>query len=409
MDNHVRNISTLSDEPIEDATLFGFDKKSNDLTEFLSSDTTITPFVIAINGEWGSGKSSLLLTVKKKLEKKILDRSLNMKVVYFEAWKHEGSDPAASLVYNMVDPFPNTTGVPFKIAHLAIDLIAKNTLNTSFHDMKEHFDNSIRAVPSLHDEIKKVLDKFLKDGRLIVMIDDLDRCTIENTLTILNSMKLFLSIKQCLFVLAVDINKIELAWKSRYGNDEDVKTEGMSYLEKIFQMQTGVPAKDKDEVKKYVKSLVKDIPDEFAELLANFGSTNPRQIKRILNTAAFHTYSGHNKTRKFELSLIWIIFEHLTGKNNSIFFYDTVKPKTGHDFLKFIAEVIPLDNIKTFNQYVQKSAPFVAIGGLSAAPRDTFEFFKLVRYILEGFRDDTYDQLENSLKEIITSSKESNK
>lgn len=408
MDKSVRNISTLSDEPIEDATLFGFDKKSDDLTEFLSSDTTITPFVIAINGEWGSGKSSLLLTVKKKLEKKISDRSLNMKVVYFEAWKHEGSDPAASLVYNMVEPFSNSSNVPIKIAHLAIDLIAKNTLNTSFHDMKEHFDNSIRAVPSLHDEIKKVLDKSLKNGRLIVMIDDLDRCTIENTLSILNSMKLFLSIKQCLFVLAVDINKIELAWRSRYGNDKDMETEGTSYLEKIFQLQTGVPAKDKDEVKKYVKSLVKDIPDEFAELLANFGSTNPRQIKRILNTAAFHAYSGHNKTRKFELSLIWILFEHLTGKNNSIFFYDNVKPKTGHEFLKFITEVIPLDNIETFNEYIQKSEPFTAIGGLAAATRDTFEFFKLVRYILGGFQD-TYPQLENSLKEIITSSKESNK
>jgi len=150
------------------------------------------------------------------------------------------------------------------------------------------------------------------------------------------------------------------------------------------------------------------MPDEFAELVANFGSTNPRKIKRILNTATFHAYSGHNKTKKFELSLIWILFEHLTGKDNSIFFYDNVKPKTGHEFLKFITEVIPLDNIETFNEYIRKSEPFTAIGGLAAATRDTFEFFKLVRYILGGF-DDAYPQLEDSLKEIINSSKESNK
>ena len=94
------DITTIPDDPISDATLFGFDKKSQDLVNFLTSDKTITPIVIAIHGEWGSGKSTLLLTTEKKLNKEITEKSLQMKTIYFDAWKY----PFPSLPYSFSFP-----------------------------------------------------------------------------------------------------------------------------------------------------------------------------------------------------------------------------------------------------------------------------------------------------------------
>jgi len=80
------DIETIQDEPISNATLFGFDEKSDELVNFLISDKTVTPIVITIHGEWGSGKSTLLFTTGRKLQDKIDSESLPMKRVYFDAW-----------------------------------------------------------------------------------------------------------------------------------------------------------------------------------------------------------------------------------------------------------------------------------------------------------------------------------
>ena len=88
-------IKTLKDEPIDDAKLLGVKETANTLYSFLVSDTLISPLVIAVNGEWGSGKTSLINTVKRRLEE---DRQT---VVFFDAWKYEYSDPAAALFYTI--------------------------------------------------------------------------------------------------------------------------------------------------------------------------------------------------------------------------------------------------------------------------------------------------------------------
>ena len=130
------DITTIQDEPISDATLFGFDKKSQELVDFLTSDKTIAPIVIAVHGEWGSGKSTLLLTTEKKLNKEIIKKSLPIKTIYFEAWKYEGSNPAAALVYKMIKPLESSS-IPsaISIGKLAIDVLARNTINMKLDEI----------------------------------------------------------------------------------------------------------------------------------------------------------------------------------------------------------------------------------------------------------------------------------
>jgi predicted KAP-like P-loop ATPase len=61
------SINPLLDEPIHDAKLLGLEKTVEALYNFLSSKSLITPLAIAINGEWGSGKTSLINTLKIRL------------------------------------------------------------------------------------------------------------------------------------------------------------------------------------------------------------------------------------------------------------------------------------------------------------------------------------------------------
>jgi len=68
--------------------------------------------------------------------------------------------------------------------------------------------------------------------RLVVFVDDLDRCLPEKAIQVLEALKLFLDVKGCIFVLGLDPEAIESAVRTRY--QEEIKPR--EYLEKIIQV-----------------------------------------------------------------------------------------------------------------------------------------------------------------------------
>lgn len=410
MQKSIPEISTVSDEPIDNATLFDFDKKSDELVEFLTSENTGTPYVIALDGSWGSGKSTFILTTKRKLEESKKKKSFKTEIVYFDAWKYESSDPASSLVYNMMKIIEKPkSGLATSIANCAIDCLARRTINMSLDDIKKHFTNSMRAVENLEEEIKKALNEHLPNGRLIVLIDDLDRCTLENTLNILNSLKLFLSLEKCIFVLAVDMPKIELAWKSRYGNDEELLKEGANYLDKIFQHKISVPPKNYEDLKKFIQSLNKELEFEVVDLIARVGPKNLRGIKKLMNTAGFISKAAKNNVLKYELAIIWVLFTHLIGSNEkAVKFYGFIYNETGNEFIKYLGDVLPLANLKEYQQHVTQNPAFTKIGGIPSKNDDLMrEFFGHARTLINDFRRQYADgQMMDTLNEIVHSTHE---
>ncbi len=94
-------LSPIADEPVNDATLLGLGERIDALYRFLYSHDIITPSVIAINGEWGSGKTSLIYTLQKKIEADTNDKKII--TVSFDAWKYEYSDPALGLFYKIAN------------------------------------------------------------------------------------------------------------------------------------------------------------------------------------------------------------------------------------------------------------------------------------------------------------------
>lgn len=61
------SIKPQKDYPVSDAELLGIKETVEVLKTFLESDQMIAPLSIAVSGDWGSGKTSLLKTLEKKL------------------------------------------------------------------------------------------------------------------------------------------------------------------------------------------------------------------------------------------------------------------------------------------------------------------------------------------------------
>ena len=58
----------ISDEPETSSNLFGFDAYAKTLAELIANKDNKTPLVIGVYGPWGSGKTTLMQTVKAMLE-----------------------------------------------------------------------------------------------------------------------------------------------------------------------------------------------------------------------------------------------------------------------------------------------------------------------------------------------------
>ena len=98
----------------------------------------------------------------------------------------------------------------------------------SADDAKKHFTEFVKHISTIREN----LEDLTKSNRLIIFVDDLDRCNVENILDMLEAIKMFFTAKGVIFVVAVDIDKIERVWQLRYNNELAV-TESRDHIEKI--------------------------------------------------------------------------------------------------------------------------------------------------------------------------------
>lgn len=123
-------------------------------------------------------------------------------------------------------------------------------------------------------------------ARLVVFIDDLDRCEEQAVVTLLEAIKLYLSTPRCVFVLGIDdtalLKLLPRVWKDR-GDDSN-----REYLEKLFQAMVALPLPRQANVCKAVEQQLQnhDFPDPaaLATDVANLLEPNPRKIKNFTNS-----------------------------------------------------------------------------------------------------------------------------
>jgi predicted KAP-like P-loop ATPase len=338
-------LTPVRDEPIDDVKLLGLENTVEILTRFLSSNTLISPLVIAINGEWGSGKTSLINTIKKKLDK----NKNKITTVFFDAWMYEYSDPAAALFYTIAKRLEATgrhmSHDAISLAKLVLDVFARRYTGMSVGEMQQHFNAGITGVTTISERLEKAVNETIEDKRIVVLIDDLDRCSLDNVLEILETLKLFLGIKNFIFVIAVDMSKIKLAWSYKYGKIDETANEGLKYLEKIFQIEKAIPVPTPEQVKEYLKCLIPHCPDDLIEVISLTGIKNPRNIKRLLNLISLRANTREEEQSLVQIAaILWTVFETLVGKKEASKLYNQSGGALNfYDFLRF-TEKIPFDD-----------------------------------------------------------------
>lgn len=370
---------------VTDLDFLGFDVHANLIKELIK-DEKMLPLTIGLFGDWGSGKSSILEVLKKEIEKEPKTACL-----YFNGWVFEGYDDAkAALLETILKEFEDekkfgaeikddirklfksvnwmrvigfgmkNVALPAAAAYMTggLSLIPQlvNGLKDAArnpedlverikgHDTEEFLKQFVKesedtdkfdVVRKFRDNFEELLTKS-KIDKLIIIIDDLDRCLPDRIIDNLEAIKLFLNVKNTAFVIGADPRIVRHAIEYRY-KDKTINTNVENtndrivndYLEKLIQIPYILPKLSDSEVETYITLLFceNDLvsADDFNKVLEAFKKFREEERYSVFDFAKVKDAVGDaSKTEKLEqnVSLIAklspIISESLYGNPRQI-------------------------------------------------------------------------------------------
>lgn len=306
-------------------------KELNDLAEHLALNLPSYPSCspILVSGEWGLGKTTLLHAIHSRLNPKT--KGALSRVLLFEAWRYEGELP---LMPAMVRSLWGCLGPQRQgekatrdrwetlwkssvalAAGMGAGLVAASPLGAVgqavFSGLIEVWKSppkpskAERIEAMTRDETEDLWKAFHglingvwqdPDNPLIILIDDLDRCSPTHAISLLESIRIILTRSssddlRCRFVVALDREVISQAVARKFADLS--RYEGNRYLEKIFPLSFDLPRPDPAVIdgliKKSLASIEKDRKSQSSQLdvlhqgLSSPLFANPRLIKRCIN------------------------------------------------------------------------------------------------------------------------------
>lgn len=273
----------LWDDNPSDVDLLGFASLVEPAQQALTRPS-LDPVCVGVFGPWGSGKTS----VSQQVEKQLNSRE-DVLVIYAEPWAFDpATDPKARLigiVLNAVNAHLESSGnltedlrkVVGKLAKRirwsrAAKLAATTALTAQLPSIDELADvfTGHEAEPvdepsidGFRDDFAKLMaDDALQDvQRVVVIIDDLDRCLPDTVVDVLEAIKLFLAVPKMAFLIAADEKAVRFAIATRYTTtraamEKEATELAVRYLDKIVHIPIRLPLLSLMDVEAYVLQLL---------------------------------------------------------------------------------------------------------------------------------------------------------
>lgn len=297
-------LKLLLDVP-EDEVIFGFDKYASTLTSAIFG--TDPHFTIGIFGKWGSGKTTLLKKIQHLLESSYPEKVLT---VFFDAWRYQREEHMLlpildTLLEHLKREETHWHEFASKLKRLTSSMATAITLKPPFLEINgktivKRWQADEQAKSEYFgwlSELQKALDDLRHndhDRRIVILIDDLDRCLPPKVVEVLESIKVMLDVPGFVFVLALDELVVEQAIQSYYGKDYAVPSK--DYLKKLVQVEFRLPPLRMQDVVNYVQVLQKQIghvdknaSQTLAQVVPMVVGDNPRDVKRFVNAVLLTT------------------------------------------------------------------------------------------------------------------------
>ena len=221
---------------------------------------------IALDGDWGSGKTFFIKQVQMiidayngKLDKTYATNiqekfgdinRVSQITVYYDAWENDGeADPLLSILYEIITTFDydiknfsrnDASQIPMTLLKSISEMLTTKFFGVSSKDTIEKLSSTnpfdqIRNNKDLKEKISTFLQevKIERGNKLIIFVDELDRCNPTYAVKTLERIKHYFSSPDIIFVLAVNLSELQNTIKQYYGNSFNA----YQYLDRFFDLR----------------------------------------------------------------------------------------------------------------------------------------------------------------------------
>lgn len=231
-------------------------------------------FVMAINNEWGTGKTTFVKMWQQQLKKE------GFKTIYFNAWENDfDSNPLVALMSEL-ETLTNVKNqkvfksvvekgavlvkrmAPALVKSLIkkyiadIDVIAVDAIENATNASTEILEEEIKEYANKKKtiiEFRKELEKFVKQAEnpkpLIFIVDELDRCRPSYSVEVLEQIKHFFSVSGIVFVLSIDKKHLGSSINGYYGSES---IDSFEYLRRFIDLEFSLPSPNIKKFNKYL-------------------------------------------------------------------------------------------------------------------------------------------------------------
>lgn len=239
-------------------------------------------FVMNLDDSWGAGKTVFLKQLEYIANHKEHDESIegissdeivdfkeHIEVVYYNAWEHDlYNTPLESLLYNLLMYFANidnekmqgekvrkdVTKVLKNMGMIGIGMTIKQIAGGIIEFMEEACTekNPVSTITSI-DKKRELINELVgillegSDKRILIIIDELDRCKPTYAVEMLEIIKHFFNESNIIFMFGSNKKELSETIKKQYGNNFD----GFKYLNRFFDFEFKLPKVD---LKKYIET-----------------------------------------------------------------------------------------------------------------------------------------------------------
>ena len=271
--------------------------------------------VIAIDGEWGSGKTYFVHQVKWLLDctsknidgevESVLSRTVpkldnikshKYKAFYYDAWKYDKSNNpfftllrTLILAFGGIDYFNQKKGFIESLLKSASHIVKGITpidVESIFNGIKEFSGindttplSELEFIEQMDSQVNSFLD-YICEGqydKLVIFIDELDRCRPSFAVELLEIIKHYFNNDKLIFVLSTNLKEFQYCIKHYYGEGFD----GWKYLDRFIDIRITLPKITVEEYCKYLwNNLYNDRIDDLAICCAKHFDLTLREIER---------------------------------------------------------------------------------------------------------------------------------
>lgn len=296
---------------------------------------------IAVNGEWGEGKTFFVRQVKLILDalnsnstmseevrnsiRRMIPKNYkfeeNYATVYYDAWLNDNhADPILSLIYAIVSSSQSEFTLEKKrsltdsLAAIAGALSGRDISNALETVRGQDLFAEMKNTDDIRCMVKEFIDSLIHEhgNRLIVFIDELDRCKPDYAVRFLERIKHYFDDKRVVFVFSVSLSQLQWTVKSYYGSGFNATR----YLDKFFDLRITLPKVNYDKFINQHLGLEGGyyIYDTVCVEVAKYFNFSLREVERYIRLIkiaahqAAHSFSGgFPEFKAIEFSVIYVV------------------------------------------------------------------------------------------------------